>query len=125
MVTGRTTSDIPTLDANPADADWTSELATGSADTTTAFGKRTWKPNPIAKRVLISNKLLRTSPIDVEAYMRDRLAYKFGITQEKAFLTGDGVAKPLGVFTASADGARTARATYRPAIRPPRSALMD
>ena len=71
--------------------------------------KRTWKPNPIAKRVLISNKLLRTSPIDVEAYMRDRLAYKFGITQEKAFLTGDGVAKPLGVFTASADGISTAR----------------
>jgi HK97 family phage major capsid protein len=100
---------IPTLDANPADADWTTELATGTNDTTMVFGKRTFKPNPLAKRVLISNKLLRASVFNVEDYIRDRLAYKFGIPQEKAFLVGDGVNKPLGVFTASTDGIDTSR----------------
>jgi hypothetical protein len=38
-----------------------------------------------------------------------RLAYKFGVTQEKAYLTGDGNQKPLGVFTASNDGISTGR----------------
>jgi HK97 family phage major capsid protein len=38
-----------------------------------------------------------------------RLAYKFGVTQESAFMTGDGVEKPLGVFTASNDGIPTSR----------------
>jgi len=100
---------IPTLDANPADADWTTELATGTKDTAMVFGKRTFKPNPLAKRVLISNKLIRASVFNVEDYIRDRLAYKFGIPQEKAFLVGDGVNKPLGVFTASTDGIDTSR----------------
>lgn len=98
----------PTLDTDPADADWTSELATGSAGTM-AFGRRELRPHPLAKRIKVSNKLMRASAIPAEGLVRERLAYKFGITNEKAFLTGDGVQKPLGVFTASADGVTTAR----------------
>ena len=30
---------IPSLEADPADADWTTELETGSADSTMSFGK--------------------------------------------------------------------------------------
>jgi HK97 family phage major capsid protein len=37
------------------------------------------------------------------------LGYKFGVTEEKAFLTGNGTGQPLGVFTASASGISTAR----------------
>ena len=44
-----------------------------------------------------------------ENVVRDRLAYKFGITEEKAYLTGDGSGKPLGLFTASANGVSTGR----------------
>jgi HK97 family phage major capsid protein len=98
----------PTLDADPADADWTSELATGSQGTMT-FGKRELRPHPLAKRIKVSNKLLRASSLNPESLVRDRLAYKFGITQEKGFLTGSGVQQPLGVFTASVDGITTAR----------------
>jgi len=99
---------VPTLDADPADADWTTELATGNEDSTMAFGKRSLTPSPVAKRIKISATLLRKVP-GVEALVRDRLAYKFGITQEKAFLTGNGVNQPLGVFTASANGIPTTR----------------
>src|SRR6266496_491774 len=97
------------LDTDVEDADWTTELGTGSASTVQPFGKRELKPNPLAKNVKISKKLLRQSTIDVERLIGQRLAYKFGITEEKAFLTGDGFNKPLGVFTASANGIPTSR----------------
>lgn len=96
------------LAADPADADWTTELVTGNEDSAMSFGKRELYPHPVAKRIKESNKLLRQVP-SVEALVRARLAYKFGVTQEKAFLTGSGVNQPLGVFTASADGITTAR----------------
>lgn len=98
----------PSLDADPADADWTKEIATGTEDSTMKFGSRELTPHPVAKRIKISNKLLRLSP-SVEALVNDRLAYKFAITEEKAYLTGDGVDKPLGLFTASLDGIPTSR----------------
>ena len=99
---------VPSLDADPADADWTSELATGSEDSSMAFGRRSLTPHPLAKRIKISNKLLVKVP-DSEGLVRDRLGYKFGITFEKALLTGSGAGQPLGVFTASALGISTAR----------------
>jgi HK97 family phage major capsid protein len=100
---------VPTLDADPADADWTTELATGSEDSTMAFGKRKLVPHPFAKRIKVSNDLLRKSLLPAEQIVRQRLAYKFAITEEKGFLTGNGVGRPLGVFTASADGIPTSR----------------
>lgn len=100
---------IPTLAADPADADWTTELGTGSEDGTMAFGKREMHPYPMAKRIKVSDKLLRSSPLAMEPLVLDRLGYKFGITGEKAFQTGDGVNKALGIFTPSADGIPTSR----------------
>lgn len=99
----------PVLDSDPADADWTTELATGSEDNSMAFGKRELTPHPVAKRIKVSNRLLRVGVQDVEALVRDRLAYKFAITHEKAFLLGNGVNQPLGVFVASSQGISTAR----------------
>ncbi len=98
----------PSLDANPADADWTSELATGSEDSTMAFGKRELHPKPLAKRLKVSNQLIQMNG-GIEALVRDRLAYKFAISQEKAFMTGNGANQPLGIFTASAMGIPTTR----------------
>ncbi len=100
---------VPTLEHDVDDADWTSEIATGNEDTGMDFGKRDLHPHPLAKRIKVSNKLLRTAFLDVEAIVRDRLAYKFAVPQEKAFLTGSGAGEPLGVFTASAMGISTAR----------------
>ena len=100
---------VPSLAADPDDFDWTTELATGSEDSTMAFGKREFKPNPLAKRIKISKKLLRASALDVDGIVTSRLAYKLGITQEKAYLTGSGAGRPLGVFVASNDGVPTSR----------------
>lgn len=100
---------VPTLAADPADPDWTGELLTGSEDSTMSFGKRELRPFPLAKRIKVSDKLLRASPLGMESIVRARLAYKVGIAQSKAFNTGDGVNKPLGIYTPSADGISTAR----------------
>lgn len=99
----------PELTADPADADWTTELQTGSEDSTMAFGKRSIYPQPLAKRIKVSADLLRKSMLPAETVVRDRMAYKFAITEEKAFMTGTGDKQPLGVFTASANGISTAR----------------
>ncbi|MBF8255142.1 MAG: Phage capsid family protein [Anaerolineales bacterium] len=109
QVDGAESLGIVSLDADPADADWTSELATGSEDSTMAFGKRQLTPHPLAKRIKASNKLLRQSRLNAESLVRDRLAYKFALTEEKGFLTGSGSGQPLGVFTASALGISTSR----------------
>ncbi len=100
---------VPTLDTDLNDADWTSEVATGSQDDAMRFGGRELSPNPLAKRVKISRTLLRRASQNPEQIVRDRMTYKFGVTQEKAFMTGDGNKKPLGLFTASAQGISTGR----------------
>jgi len=99
----------PRLEADPADSDWTSELQTGSEDSTMSFGKRTLSPHPLAKRLKASANFLRQSAVAGEQFIRERLAYKFAITFEKALLLGDGSQQPLGVFTASTNGISTDR----------------
>lgn len=98
----------PSLDNDPSDPDWTSEIATGTPDTAMSFGRRELNPSPLAKRIKISRKLLRLAP-GIESLVMNRLAYKFAIAQERNFLLGSGANQPLGVFTASANGIPTSR----------------
>ena len=100
---------IPTLETDPSDADWTSEVATVSEDTDMKFGLRELKPNLVSKLVKIPMALLRKSAIPLEQLVNDRLGYKFAVTGEKAFMTGSGANQPLGVFTVSAAGINTDR----------------
>lgn len=99
---------VVSLDADPDDADWTVELGTGNEDSAMAFGGRELHPNPFAKRIKISNDLIAMRS-DVENLVQARLGYKFGVTEEKAFLTGHGARQPLGLFTASNNGISTSR----------------
>lgn len=100
---------FPSWESDPADADWTTELAVGSTDTAMGTGTRELKPVPIAKLVKVSRTLLAKSALPVENLIRDRLAYKFAVTKEKAYLTGNGASQPLGIFTASDKGIPTSR----------------
>lgn len=100
---------VLSLDSDLSDWSWTTELATGSEDTVKPFGKRALTPHPLAKRVKISRTLLRKASRPVETIVQQRLAYKLGVTQEKAYLTGDGAQKPLGLFVADANGIPAAR----------------
>ena len=106
-VKNATSLGAPSLDTDPDDADWTTELATGSEDSSMAFGKRVLTPHPFAKRIKVSNELLRNAAMPVEQIVLERLGYKFRLTEEKGFLTGNGAGQPLGLFTASAQGIST------------------
>lgn len=99
---------VPTLETDPDDADWTSELATGNEDSAMKFGKRELHPHPLAKRIKISRKLLRLSP-NAMTLVQERLGYKFQVAWEKAAMTGNGSQQPLGVFVASSLGISTGR----------------
>lgn len=99
----------PTIETDMSDAAWTSEIGSVSEDSTLAFGKRELSPHDLTKLVKVSRKLLRSSAINPETVVRDQMAYKFGISEEKAFLTGSGAGQPLGVFVASNDGIPTSR----------------
>jgi HK97 family phage major capsid protein len=100
---------FPSLDADPADPTWTGEILTGTEDSSMAFQKRELRPHPLAKRIKVSERLLRLSTIPIEGLVNERLAYKFGIVQENSFLNGTGIDQPLGVFVASASGINTDR----------------
>lgn len=108
-VTAAQTLGAPSLDTDISDSNWTAELATGNEDASMAFGKRELQPHPLAKRIKVSNKLLRMSAIPAEKLVMERLAYKFAVTEEEAFYTGTGGSQPLGLFTASAMGISTGR----------------
>lgn len=99
----------PSLDADPADPTWVSELSIGSEDSTMAFGRRELKPSPLAQFIKVSKTLLRSNAISVDALVRQRLAYKASVVAENAYLNGTGAGQPLGIFTASALGISTAR----------------
>lgn len=99
---------VPSLDHDPADPTWTSELLIGSEDSTMDVGARELHPHPLAKYIKVSRKLLRKVP-SVEQLVMDRFAYKFAVVAENAYLNGKGAGEPLGVFTASNSGISTGR----------------
>ena len=97
------------LDTDVADPAWTAEIGSLSEDSSMAFGGRELNPNQLTKLVKVSNKVLMVSAVGIESLVRERLAYKFGVTEENVYLNGTGAGQPLGVFTASALGISTGR----------------
>lgn len=94
----------PSLTTDASDPDWTTEILVGSEDSSMAFGKRDLHPWPLAKYIKISDKLLRASPLNMDSIVRERLAYKQAVAQSKAFNTGDGNNKPLGIYAPTNSG---------------------
>lgn len=86
-----------------------SEIGSIPEMTNLQFGKREWKPNPITGYTLMSNVFLAKTQIGAEAEVRAEIARVSSEIEEQDFMTGDGVNKSLGLFTASADGISTAR----------------
>lgn len=104
-----TALDYPKVNTNIGDLTWTSELSTGSEDSDLDFGNIRFIPHPLARRIKISKKLLRTAGINPENLVREQLIYKVGTVQGNAFNVGTGINQPLGIFTASDNGIDTSR----------------
>jgi len=82
---------------------WGCECKKPTADEP-GFGLRTMQPHPYSMSSCLCRALLRRTTFNLEAFIADELARNASEEQENAFLNGDGVNKPLGVFTPSDDG---------------------
>lgn len=109
QLTNAKTLGIPYLDNDATDATWGAEVDPAPEDTTMDVGKREMSLNYMAKLIKVSRPLLASAAVDPEQLVRERFGYKFGVTGEKAYMSGDGSSKPLGLFVASADGISTGR----------------
>ena len=93
---------VPDISDNDfGDPTWTAEILTGAEDDSLAFTRREMRPHPLARRILVSNKLLRASQLNPEALVAQRMVYKIGTVLERSYLLGSGNSQPLGVFTPS------------------------
>lgn len=100
---------FPKRTARMTNAAWGTEISTPAADSALAFGKKELKPSPLTAEILVSKTLIRNSSIPVDQIIRAELAYAFSEPMENAYMTGNGVGQPLGIFTASDDGISTSR----------------
>lgn len=91
--------------ARMSSAAWTTEIANiPAADSAMTFDRRDLTPYQLVKLALVSNRLL-ISGVAVESEITEELAYQFAIGKENAYLNGDGVNKPVGIFNTSASAA--------------------
>jgi HK97 family phage major capsid protein len=88
---------------------WGSELSNPPQDDGLKVGQATMEPGWMTGEIQISNGLLVSGIVNVEDMVQQEIVFAAGETEEEAFFTGDGVRKPLGVFTPSDDGISTAR----------------
>lgn len=99
----------PKLDPDFGDTTWTSELRTGDEDADMDFSGRDFFPHPLARRLKVSNKLLRLSVLSPEDLVRQRMVYKIGVALENGYMNGNGTNQPLGIFVADAQGVPASR----------------
>jgi len=62
------------------------------------FGQTTLSAYKLGTMIKISNELLHDSAFDLASYIARRFGVRMGNAEEKAFFTGDGIGKPLGLL---------------------------
>lgn len=89
--------------------DWSSELGEPTPDSSLKFGKKVLTPHYLTGEIKVSRDLLRRAVMPVDMIVREEIARDSGEKMEDAYLLGDGVGKPLGLFVPSSDGISTSR----------------
>ena len=64
----------------------------------TTFGQTMLSAYQLGTRIKISTELLKDSAFDLASYIARRFGVRMGNAEERAFITGDGVGKPLGLL---------------------------
>lgn len=64
----------------------------------TTFGPTMLSAYKLGTMIKISNELLNDSAFDLATYIARRFGVRMGNAEERAFITGDGVGKPLGLL---------------------------
>ncbi len=72
-----------------------------------AFDRVNLDSHKLAAIVRVTSELLKDSAIDIEAYLAATFADRLAVSEEEAFLAGDGVDKPLGLIHQTKAGCTT------------------
>lgn len=90
------------IDDNEAGSGWIDEGGTVSETDTPELGKLSIPVHKLAAEPLVTTEMLQDAVFDVEAWLYDKVAQKFGRDEGSAFVSGNGVGKPRGFLTHSA-----------------------
>ena len=74
------------------------------------FGMTSIGAFKLGTAIKVSDELLNDSVFDLQAYIASEFARRIGTKEEEAFLIGDGVSKPTGLFNTAENGVTTAGA---------------
>ena len=86
-----TVTDAPTIS-------WGSENTAITEDTTLAFGRETLETKKAVCLYKMSRELLANANVSIDGLIRQELADKLGLEEDKVFLEGTGGVKPLGIY---------------------------
>ncbi len=87
------------VDKDEAAATWVGETGAASNTNTPQFAKLNIPTFTIAAEPRATQELLEDSATNIESWLAEKVADKFARTENAAFLTGDGVAKPRGLLS--------------------------
>ena len=90
---------IPVV-ASKGTADWVDEEGTYPLSDDT-FSQVVLGAYKLATMIKVSEELLSDSVFDIEGYVSDQFGKRIGDKEEDAFLTGNGVSKPIGILNAT------------------------
>lgn len=98
------------IDNGEMDAQWVGERQVRAGTDLPEMGMWEIPVHELYAYPIVTQRLLEDAKIDVEAWIADKAASKFGRKENTAFITGDGNKKPRGLmtynFVNTADGAR-------------------
>lgn len=75
-----------------------------------AFDRINLDSHKLAAIIRVTSELLKDSAIDIEAYLAATFADRLAVSEEEAFIAGDGVDKPLGLTQQAKVGCVTEKA---------------
>ena len=101
VTTGSNSIQVP-IDDTEAGARWVGEGASAGATDTPTVGRLEISAHKIEAEPFMTTEMTQDPFMDVEAWLRDKVADKFARTENTAFVSGDGVAKPRGFLSLSA-----------------------
>lgn len=102
ITTGSGTREIP-VEVDYGTATWLGENAAYTESDAT-FGQKTLSAYKLGTIIKVSEELLADSAFDIDGYVTNAFARRFGRAEEEAFIVGDGSNKPTGLVGAATEG---------------------
>lgn len=90
------------VDDDEASGGWAGEGSTSSSTTTPTVGKKTINAYKLDAEPKATVEMLQDAGFNIEAWLGEKVADKFGRLENTAFFSGNGVNKPRGLLTYSA-----------------------